>query len=53
MKGSVTPLHLVSPGIPEVDPERTAISYINSLSRDDFAGNGAVQLSASGKIAKP
>jgi len=52
VKGSVTPLVLVSPGIPQVDPNRTAISYINTLSRDDFAGNGAVELSAAGKIKK-
>jgi hypothetical protein len=52
VKGSVTPLQLVSPGIPQVDPDRTAISYINTLSQDDFSGNGAVQLSADGKIKK-
>jgi poly-gamma-glutamate capsule biosynthesis protein CapA/YwtB (metallophosphatase superfamily) len=53
VKGSITPLRLVSPGIPERDPDRTAVSYINSLSRDDFAGNGAVRLSAAGKIERP
>jgi poly-gamma-glutamate capsule biosynthesis protein CapA/YwtB (metallophosphatase superfamily) len=52
VKGSITPLRLVSPGIPERDPDRTAVNYINSLSRDDFAGNGAVRLSAAGKIEK-
>jgi poly-gamma-glutamate capsule biosynthesis protein CapA/YwtB (metallophosphatase superfamily) len=52
VKGSITPLRLVSPGIPERDPDRTAVSYINSLSRDDFAGHGAVRLSAAGKIEK-
>ncbi len=53
VKGSVTPLRLISPGTPEADPNRTAISYINSLSSDDFSGNGAVHLSAGGKITKP
>ncbi len=52
VRGSVTPLRLVSPGVPQVDPDRTAVSYINSLSQEDFAGNGAVRLSAAGKIEK-
>jgi poly-gamma-glutamate capsule biosynthesis protein CapA/YwtB (metallophosphatase superfamily) len=52
VRGSITPLRLVSPGEPERDPERTAVSYINSLSHDDFAGNGAVRLSASGRIER-
>ena len=50
VKGSITPLRLVSPGVPERDPDRTAISYINSLSRADFAGNGVVHISAAGRI---
>jgi poly-gamma-glutamate capsule biosynthesis protein CapA/YwtB (metallophosphatase superfamily) len=52
VRGSITPLRLVSPGEPERDPDRTAVSYINSLSQDDFAGNGSVRLSASGRIEK-
>jgi poly-gamma-glutamate capsule biosynthesis protein CapA/YwtB (metallophosphatase superfamily) len=50
VKGSITPLQLESPGIPQVDPDKTAISYINSLSADDFAGNGAAHISATGTI---
>ncbi len=50
--GSITPLRLVSPGVPQLDPNRTAVSYINSLSEADFAGNGAVRLTAAGKIEK-
>jgi poly-gamma-glutamate capsule biosynthesis protein CapA/YwtB (metallophosphatase superfamily) len=50
MKGSITPLRLASPGVPERDPDRTAVSYVNSLSQDDFSGNGAVRISAAGKI---
>jgi poly-gamma-glutamate capsule biosynthesis protein CapA/YwtB (metallophosphatase superfamily) len=50
IRGSITPLQLVSPGIPRVDPDKTAISYINSLSREDFAGNGAARISATGTI---
>lgn len=50
VKGSITPLRLVSPGVPERDPDRTAISYVNSLSQEDFSGNGAVRISAAGQI---
>jgi Bacterial capsule synthesis protein PGA_cap len=53
VRGGITPLRLVSPGTPERDPDRTAVSYVNSLSEDDFAGNGAVRLSAAGRIDKP
>jgi poly-gamma-glutamate capsule biosynthesis protein CapA/YwtB (metallophosphatase superfamily) len=50
VRGSVTPLRLEPPGTPEPDPTRSAISIINTLSRDDFAGNGAAHISASGSI---
>jgi len=53
VRGSITPLQLVSPGVPQVDPNRAAVSYINSLSRDDFARNGAAHISASGDIEAP
>lgn len=53
VRGSITPLRLGTPGLPQRDPHRTAVSYINSLSRDDFAGNGAVRLSAAGRIERP
>jgi poly-gamma-glutamate capsule biosynthesis protein CapA/YwtB (metallophosphatase superfamily) len=54
VRGSITPLRLVSPGVPRIDPNGTAISYINSLSQDDFAGNGAVHISAAdAKIEQP
>jgi poly-gamma-glutamate capsule biosynthesis protein CapA/YwtB (metallophosphatase superfamily) len=52
VKGSITPLRLVSPGVPQRDPDRTAISYVNSLSQEDFSGNGAVRISAAGKIER-
>ena len=51
--GSITPIVLSQPGIPAVDPARTAVALINSLSQDDFAGNGAVQISAGGRIEQP
>jgi hypothetical protein len=43
----------VEPDIPEPDPTGAAISTINSLSQDDFGGNGAVQISANGTIEPP
>jgi poly-gamma-glutamate capsule biosynthesis protein CapA/YwtB (metallophosphatase superfamily) len=52
VRGSITPLRLAAPGIPERDPDRTAVGYINSLSQEDFSGNGAVRLSAAGKIER-
>ncbi|MGB6456889.1 MAG: CapA family protein, partial [Streptosporangiaceae bacterium] len=53
VSGSITPLRLVSPGTPEPDPAGAAIGTINSLSQDDFGGNGAVQISATGTIQPP
>jgi poly-gamma-glutamate capsule biosynthesis protein CapA/YwtB (metallophosphatase superfamily) len=53
VRGSVTPLRLEPPGTPEPDPTRAAIGIINTLSQDDFAGNGAAHLSASGRIRHP
>jgi poly-gamma-glutamate capsule biosynthesis protein CapA/YwtB (metallophosphatase superfamily) len=53
VRGSITPLRLVSPGTPELDPARTAISYVNSLSQEDFVGNGAVHISPVGEIELP
>ena len=53
VRGSVTPLRLVSPGIPEHDPAGQAISFVNELSQQDFSGNGAVRLTAGGRIEKP
>jgi poly-gamma-glutamate capsule biosynthesis protein CapA/YwtB (metallophosphatase superfamily) len=53
VRGSITPLQLVSPGIPQRDPANTAISFVNELSQQDFGGNGAVSLSATGRIERP
>jgi len=48
--GRITPIQLIPPGIPQVDHDGTAIRYINSLSSEDFAGNGAVRISVAGEI---
>jgi poly-gamma-glutamate capsule biosynthesis protein CapA/YwtB (metallophosphatase superfamily) len=53
VRGNITPLRLESPGIPEPDPDRAAIAMINSLSQDDFAGNGAAHIFAGGRIERP
>jgi Bacterial capsule synthesis protein PGA_cap len=53
VRGSITPIRLAEPGLPEPDPAGTAIGLINSLSQDDFGGNGAVRISASGRIQSP
>jgi Bacterial capsule synthesis protein PGA_cap len=50
VRGSITPLRLVAPGIPEHDPAGQAISFVNTLSQEDFGGTGAVRLSAAGAI---
>ncbi len=50
VRGSITPLRLVSPGIPQVDPSRAAIGVINSLSEEDFGGHGAAHITAGGVI---
>ncbi|HXZ64356.1 MAG TPA: CapA family protein [Streptosporangiaceae bacterium] len=53
VSGSITPLRLVEPGIPEPDATNAAIGTINTLSQEDFGGNGAVQISATGTIEAP
>ena len=53
VRGSITPLRLAAPGIPQSDPAKTAISFVNTLSQQDFGGNGAVRLTGSGRIEKP
>jgi len=53
VSGSIVPLRLVSPGTPELDPGKAAIATINSLSQEDFGGNGAGQISATGTIEPP
>lgn len=50
VSGSITPLRLVSPGIPKPDPSGAAISTVNELSQSDFSGNGAVHIAAGGVI---
>jgi poly-gamma-glutamate capsule biosynthesis protein CapA/YwtB (metallophosphatase superfamily) len=53
VRGSITPIVLTQPGTPEPDPARTGIALIDSLSQQDFGGNGAVRISAAGRIEVP
>jgi poly-gamma-glutamate capsule biosynthesis protein CapA/YwtB (metallophosphatase superfamily) len=53
VRGSVTPIVLTGPGVPSRDSARSAISLINTLSAEDFAADGAVRLSAAGRIGRP
>lgn len=53
VQGSISPIRLVASGTPEPDPAGAAITMINSLSRDDFAGNGAAHIGPAGRIQLP
>jgi hypothetical protein len=53
VQGSISPIRLVAPGTPQPDPGHAAIPMINSLSQDDFAGNGAAHIGPAGRIFPP
>jgi poly-gamma-glutamate capsule biosynthesis protein CapA/YwtB (metallophosphatase superfamily) len=53
VRGSITPIVLTGPGMPSRDSARTAVGLINTLSADDFAGDGAVRIRATGRIERP
>ena len=50
--GLITPIMLVEPGMPLLDPARTGISLLNSLSRTEF-GASAVRITPAGRILAP
>jgi poly-gamma-glutamate capsule biosynthesis protein CapA/YwtB (metallophosphatase superfamily) len=50
--GRLHPVHLVAKGIPKIDPNRTAIGEVRSLSQADFGKTAAV-ISKDGVIAAP
>jgi hypothetical protein len=50
--GLITPIMLVEPGMPLLDPARTGISLLNSLSRTEF-GASAVRITPGGRILAP
>jgi poly-gamma-glutamate capsule biosynthesis protein CapA/YwtB (metallophosphatase superfamily) len=53
VRGSITPIVLTGPGMPGRDSARAAVGLINTLSADDFAGDGAVRIRAGGRIERP
>jgi poly-gamma-glutamate capsule biosynthesis protein CapA/YwtB (metallophosphatase superfamily) len=53
VQGNISPIRLEPPGIPEPDPGHQAVRIINSLSQDDFAGNGAAHIFPGGRIERP
>ncbi len=53
VRGSITPIVLTGAGTPRLDPARTAIGLINSLSAEDFGGHGAVRITRTGRIKLP
>ncbi len=52
VSGLITPIMLVEPGMPLLDPARTGISLLNSLSRAEF-GASAVRITPAGRILAP
>jgi len=50
--GLITPIRLVEPGMPLLDPARAAIGLLNSLSRSQF-GRSAVRITPAGRILAP
>jgi len=50
--GDLTPIRLVSPGIPEIDPVEAAHGIVRKLSREDFGPN-AIRVTTTGKLLPP
>jgi len=51
--GGLTPVVIVPPGTPTIDPSGSAVAIVNALSQADFTGNGAVLLGSDGTILVP
>ena len=52
VSGHFTPVRLASDGQASVDPTRSATNFVNTLSREDFAG-AAVMIAPSGALIPP
>ena len=50
--GKIVPMRLVSPGVPESDHAKSALSVVRTLSREDI-GARAMRVSASGALSPP
>src|SRR5262249_26817680 len=51
-RGDLTPVRLVSPGVPEVDPAEEAHGIVRNLSRQDF-GRNAMRVTETGRLLPP
>jgi hypothetical protein len=50
--GDLTPVRLVSPGLPALDPAEEAHGVVRTLSKDDF-GRNAMRISRTGVLSPP
>jgi hypothetical protein len=50
--GDLTPVRLVSPGVPALDPDEEAHGIVRTLSREDF-GRGAMRVTRAGALLPP
>lgn len=50
--GRIVPMRLVSPGLPQPDPSKSALSVVRSLSREDV-GRRAMRVSPTGTLVSP
>jgi hypothetical protein len=52
LHGDLTPVRLVPPGIPAIDPAKAAQGIVQTLSREDF-GQDAVRVTSTGRLLPP
>jgi hypothetical protein len=50
--GDLTPVRLVSPGVPALDPAEAARGSVRTLSREDF-GQNAMRVTVTGQLLPP
>ena len=52
IRGDLTPVRLVSPGVPSIDPAEAAHGIVRTLSREDF-GRNAMRVTSNGQLLPP
>jgi hypothetical protein len=52
LHGDLTPVRLVSPGVPALDPAEAAHGVVRTLSREDF-GEDAMRVTSTGQLLPP
>lgn len=52
LRGGLTPVRLVSPGVPALDPDEAAHGIVRTLSREDF-GRNAMRVTPAGRLLPP